>query len=100
MVRTSQSGKQLILVFLESQQPQNLSPSKSQNLSRGVRRQSLVFEIAQHIQPRQFVVAHDPDRHPKHLPSCARAVSFQTGRGVTFSSVRYTGRSSNRHYGK
>jgi hypothetical protein len=66
------------------QQPQNLSASKSQNLRRGARRQSLVIEIAQHIQPRQFLVAHDPDRHPKHLPSCARAVSFQTGRGVTF----------------
>jgi hypothetical protein len=73
-------------------------PSKFQNLSRGVRRQSLVFEIAQHIQPRQFVVAYDADRHPKHLPSCARAVSFQTGRGVTFSSGRYTARSYNPFY--
>lgn len=63
-----------------------LSSAKVQKLSRSRCRQSLMVKIAQHLEPRKFLVAHDPNRHPEHLPSCARGVSFQTGRKVTFSS--------------
>lgn len=81
------------------QQSQNLSLPEAHKLGRSGHRQSQVIEVTQHIQSRQFLVAHDPNRHPRHLPSCTRAVSFQTGREVTFSSGRYKLLKLNPDYG-
>jgi hypothetical protein len=72
------------------QQPQRLPSTDAQQLGGGRRRQSLTIQIAQHLQPRQFLVAHAPNRHPKPSRQHAGRVTCLTGTGVTFSSGRYS----------
>lgn len=43
-------------------------PAQAQKFSRGLSRQSLMIEIAQHLEPREFIVAHDPNRPLERLP--------------------------------
>src|SRR5271156_6145871 len=49
------------------EQPQSLASAEPEDVSGGLCRQPLVVQIAQHLQPRQLLVAHDANRHPRHL---------------------------------
>jgi hypothetical protein len=66
------------------QQPEHLAALESQQLRRCRRRQSLLIQIPQQLEPRQLPIAHQPNRHPQHPPEIPREVSSLIGRGVTF----------------
>jgi hypothetical protein len=63
---------------------EHLTTPESKQLRRRRRRQSLLIQIPQHVEPRQLPIAHQPNRHPCHPPEIPRAVSSVIGRGVTF----------------
>jgi hypothetical protein len=49
-------------------EPKNPSAAEAQVVSEGRRRQPLLIEIAQHLIPREFLVAHEVQRHLGNLP--------------------------------
>ena len=66
------------------QQPKHLTPLEPEQLTRRFRRQSLLVQIPQNLQPRKLPIAHQSYRHPQHPPEIPRAVSSVIGRRVTF----------------
>ena len=66
------------------QQPKHLTPLEPQQLARRFRRQPLLVQIPQNLQPRKLPIAHQSYRHPQHPPEIPREVSSLTGRRVTF----------------
>ena len=48
------------------QQPKHLTPLEPQQLARRFRRQPLLVQIPQNLQPRKLPIAHQSYRHPQH----------------------------------
>src|SRR4051812_44943595 len=69
-----QAGRTLGPVRL--QKPKYLTPLKPQQSACRYRRQPSLIQISQHLEPRQLLVAHQPYRHPRHLPKIPQGVSF------------------------
>jgi hypothetical protein len=66
------------------QQPKYLTALEPEQLTRRRGRQSPLIQIAQHLQPRKFAIAHQKNRHPQHPPEIPQEVSSLIGRRVTF----------------
>jgi hypothetical protein len=58
------------------QKPEYLTSLKPQQSCCRCRRQPALIQISQHLQPRKLPVAHQPYRHPRHLPKNLRECHF------------------------
>src|SRR3954468_2048106 len=54
------------------QKPKYLTPLKPQQLGCRCRRQPSLIQISQHLEPHKLLIAHQPYRHPRHLPKHPR----------------------------